>query len=201
MLKIILATRNNGKLQEIKNKLKEYPIALESLKNYPEIPEIQETGKTFSENALIKARTVARWTNLTAIADDSGLEIDFLDKKPGIYSARWGKTDQQRIEKAIKALQNTKKEQRIARFICVMGMVIPETNEQKYFLTEGICPGKIALNPQGSAGFGYDPIFIPDGYDKTFAQLGEDVKNVISHRAIALDKMIQIIVEYFKLNK
>jgi XTP/dITP diphosphohydrolase len=201
MLKIVLATRNIGKLQEIKYKLKEHPVVLESLKNYSEIPEIQETGKTFKENALIKARTVAEWTNLPAIADDSGLEIDYLDKKPGIYSARWGKTDKQRIEKVLKALQDTKKEQRKARFVCVMGMVIPETNEQQYFLTEGICPGKVTLIPRGSAGFGYDPIFIPDGYDKTFAQLGEDVKNVISHRAIALDKMIQIIIEHFNLNK
>jgi len=82
-----------------------------------------------------------------------------------------------------------------------MGMIIPETNKQKYFLTEGVCSGKITLIQQGNAGFGYDPIFIPDGYDRTFAQLGKDVKNVISHRAIALDKMIHIIIEHFKLNK
>jgi XTP/dITP diphosphohydrolase len=201
MLKIVLATSNNGKLQEIKYKLKEYPVVLESLKDYPEIPEIKETGNTYKENALIKARTVAEWTNLPAIADDSGLEIDYLDKKPGIYSARWGKTDQQRIEKIIKVLQDTKRQQRSARFVCAMGMIIPETNKQKYFLTEGVCSGKIILIQQGNAGFGYDPIFIPDGYDRTFAQLGKDVKNVISHRAIALDKMIHIIIEHFKLNK
>lgn len=201
MLKIVLATRNNGKLQEIKYKLKKYPVVLESLKSYPEIPEIQETGKTFKENSLIKANKVARWTNLPAIADDSGLEIDFLDKKPGLYSARWGKTDEERIEKVLKALKDAKNKKRRARFVCVMSMVIPETNGQKYFLTEGICSGKIALIPQGGKGFGYDPIFIPNGYDKTFAQLGEDVKNTISHRAIALDKMIHIIIEHFKLKE
>ena len=201
MLKIVLATRNDGKLKEIKYKLEKYAIILESLQDYTRIPEIMETGKTFTENALIKARTVAKWTNLPAVADDSGLEIDYLGKKPGVYSARWGKTDRQRIEKVLAALKNTNNVQRSARFVCVMSMVVPAKNDQKVFLTEGLCSGKITLVPQGTSGFGYDPIFIPDGYDKTFAQLGETVKNAISHRAIALDRMIQIIIEHYKLNK
>jgi XTP/dITP diphosphohydrolase len=201
MLKIVIASHNRGKLKEIKFKLKEFPVILESLDDYPEIPEIAETGNTFADNAKIKAVTVAKWTNLPAIADDSGLEIDYLGKSPGVYSSRWGKTDRQRIRKVLNALENTNKEQRKARFVCVMSMVIPEKTDEKIFLTKGICQGWITNVPQGTEGFGYDPIFIPDGYSKTFAQLGKNVKNNISHRAIALDRMIQIIIENFNFNE
>jgi len=196
MLKLILATRNGGKLKEMKVKLKEYPVIIECLMDYPEIPEIKEIGKTFAENALIKAKTVAKWTNLPALADDSGLEIDYIGKKPGIYSSRWGSTEQERIKKVLGAFQNTKSKQRGARFICAMSLVIPE---QRNYRTKGICSGRITLSPKGAEGFGYDPIFIPDGYDRTFAELGVNVKNRISHRAVALEKMIKIIVEHFKL--
>jgi len=198
MLKIILATRNSGKIKEMKVKLKEYPVIVECLIDYPEIPEIEEIGKTFAENASIKAKEVAKWTNLPALADDSGLEIDYIGKKPGIYSSRWGSTDQERIKKVLDALQNTKSEQRGARFVCAMSLVIPE---QRNYRTKGICSGRITLSPKGTEGFGYDPIFVPDGYDQTFAELGVNIKNRISHRAVALEKMINIIVDYFKLNK
>jgi len=196
MLKLILATRNSGKLKEMKVKLKEYPVIVECLMDYPEIPEIEETGKTFAENASIKAKTVAKWTKLPALADDSGLEIDYIGKKPGIYSARWGSTDQERIKKVLNALQNTKSEQREARFVCAMSLVLPG---QGNYRTKGICSGRITLSPKGAEGFGYDPIFIPDGYNQTFAELGVHVKNRISHRAVALEKMIKIIVGHFKL--
>lgn len=198
MLKLVLATTNSGKLKEMKYKLKEYPVIVESLMDYPKIPEIEEIGNTFAENASIKAKTVAKWTNLPALADDSGLEIDYIGRKPGIYSSRWGSTDQERIKKVLDALQNTKSEQRGARFICAMSLVLPE---QRNYTTKGICSGRITLSPKGAAGFGYDPIFIPDGYNQTFAELGVNVKNSISHRAIALEKMIKIIVDHFKLNK
>ena len=196
MLKLILATRNSGKLKEMKVKLKEYPVIVECLMDYPEIPEIEEIGKTFAENALIKAKTVAKWTKFPALADDSGLEIDYIGKKPGIYSSRWGRTDQERIKKVLDALQNTKSEQRVARFICAMSLVLPA---QRNYTTKGICSGRITLSPKGAEGFGYDPIFIPNGYDQTFAELGVNVKNRVSHRAVALEKMIKIIVNHFKL--
>jgi len=196
MLKLVLATRNSGKLKEMQVKLKEYPVMVACLTEYPEIPEIEETGKTFAENASIKAETVAKWTKLPALADDSGLEIDYLGKKPGIYSSRWGSTDQERIKKVLNALQNTKSEQRGARFICAMSLFLPE---QGVFTTKGICSGRITLSPKGSEGFGYDPIFIPNGYNQTFAELGVNIKNRISHRAVALEKMIKIIVDHFKL--
>jgi len=197
MLKLVLATRNSGKLKEMKVKLKEYPVIVACLTDYPEIPEIEETGKTFAENASIKAETVAKWTKLPALADDSGLEIDYIGKKPGIYSSRWGITDQGRIKKALNVLKNTKSEQRSARFICAMSLFLPE---QGNYTTEGMCSGRITLSPKGDQGFGYDPIFIPNGYNKTFAELGVNVKNRISHRAVALEKMIKIIVDHFRLN-
>jgi len=197
MLKLVLATRNSGKLKEMKVKLKEYPVMVECLTDYPDIPEIKETGKTFAENASIKAETVAKWTKLPALADDSGLEIDYIGKKPGIYSSRWGITDQGRIKKALNVLKNTKSEQRSARFICAMSLFLPE---QGNYTTEGMCSGRITLSPKGDQGFGYDPIFIPNGYNKTFAELGVNVKNRISHRAVALEKMIKIIVDHFRLN-
>lgn len=196
MLRLMVATRNNGKLKEIKDYLKDYPIVLECLTDYPQIPEIKESGETFYDNAIFKATAVSRWTNLPTLADDSGLEIDYLGGKPGIYSSRWGKTDQERIRKVIQALQNSKEEERKAHFVCVMSLVTPEG---KTFTTEGICAGKITLLPKGQSGFGYDPIFIPEGYNLTFAQLGADIKNKISHRAIALKKMIQIIIDYYQL--
>ncbi len=196
MLKLVLATTNNGKVIEIKEKLKDYILTIESLHDYPAIPEIEENGKTFLENASIKANTVLRYTNLPVLADDSGLKIDFLDGKPGVYSSRWGITDQERIERVLKELKDTTEKQRRAHFVCAMSFVTPEG---KSYNTEGICSGKITLQPMGKNGFGYDPIFIPDGYDLTFSQLGKDVKNKISHRAIALEKMISRIVDYYHL--
>jgi XTP/dITP diphosphohydrolase len=196
MIRLILATGNAGKVRELIDKLKEYPVIIEYLTDYPQIPEIREIGKTFRENAIIKAKAVAKWTNLPAMADDSGLEIPYLGGKPGIYSSRWGKTDRERIDKVIQALQKTKDEQRSARFRCVISLVIP--GEQIY-TTTGTCSGRIILSPRGYSGFGYDPIFIPKGYELTFAQLGNPIKNQISHRAIALEKMLKIIIHHYHL--
>lgn len=195
MLKIILATRNLGKIVEIKERLKHYPVRIESLADYPHTLKISENGRTFCENAIIKAKAVAEWLQLPSLADDSGLEIDALDGKPGIFSSRWGKTDQERINRVIHDLEHTAPEQRNARFICAMSFVIPRKNS---YLTTGTCPGRIILSPQGKNGFGYDPIFIPEGYEYTFAQLGEEMKNQISHRAIALRKMIQNMVKHYQ---
>jgi XTP/dITP diphosphohydrolase len=196
MLKLVLATRNTGKVAEMRAKLKDYPVVVKYLADYPQIPEIEENGKTFRENAMIKAKTVVDWLNLPVLADDSGLEIDYLDGKPGIYSARWGHTDRERIDRVILALKNTTIEQRSARFVCAMSLVIPK---QKRYVTTGTCSGRIVLSSRGNNGFGYDPIFIPEGYEHTFAQLGNGIKNSISHRAIALEKMIHIMVKHYQL--
>lgn len=198
MLRIVLATRNIGKVNEIEDKLRGYPVIIECLSDYPQIPEIEECGNSFRVNAVIKAKTVAEFTKLPALADDSGLEIDYLDGKPGIYSSRWGTNDRERIEKVVQALQNTTDKQRKARFVCVMSLVI---SDKQTYITKGTCSGKITLVPKGRFGFGYDPIFIPDGYTQTFAQLGSDIKNRISHRAMALRKMVYIIVEHYQISR
>lgn len=197
MLKLVIATGNIGKVKEIEEKLKEYPLIIKSLQDYPQIPEIKESGKTFSENSILKATTVSNYTNLPALADDSGLEIDYLGGKPGLYSSRWGKNDQERIEKVLKELEGVPEVQRKARFVCVMSLVIPEN---EVFTTQGVCSGKITFLPRGNSGFGYDPIFIPDGYELTFSQMGKKLKNRISHRAIALDRMVPQIIAYYGLH-
>lgn len=193
MLKIVLATKNKGKIEEIKYIFKESGIkeALEihPLSDYPDIPEIAEDGTTFSENAAKKAVTVARATGLTAIADDSGLEVDALNSAPGIYSARFageGSTDSENIRKLLRLLEGIPDEKRGAGFVCVIAIADPDGNVE---LMEGKCRGIIAMEERGTSGFGYDPVFIVPGYGKTFAELGEEIKNKISHRAIALGKL------------
>lgn len=196
MLKLVLATNNKGKVVEIKQKLKNFPFIIESLQDYPQIPEIEENGNTFLENSIIKATTVTSFTGLPALADDSGLEIDYLNGSPGIFSSRWGKNDDERISRVLKELEGIPEEQRQARFICVMSLATPKN---KIYSSEGVCEGKIGFQPRGHAGFGYDPIFIPDGYNHTFAEIGEEEKNRISHRAKALNDIIPKIVTYFQL--
>ncbi|MFZ2330771.1 MAG: RdgB/HAM1 family non-canonical purine NTP pyrophosphatase [Atribacterota bacterium] len=196
MHRLVLATGNMGKVKEIREKLKKFPLIIESLQDYHQIPEIEENGKTFLDNSVLKASIVARYTNLPALADDSGLEIDYLKGMPGLYSSRWGKNDRERVARVLKELEGVTEEQRKARFVCVMSLVIPEN---KVYTEQGVCWGKITFSPQGKYGFGYDPIFIPDGYDQTFAQMGKKIKNKISHRAIALDKIIPRIIAYYHL--
>lgn len=193
MLKIVLATKNKGKIEEIKYILKESGIKeaveIQPLSDYPDIPEIAEDGTTFSENAAKKAVTVARATGLTAVADDSGLEVDALNSAPGIYSARFageGSTDSENIRKLLRLLEGIPDEKRGAGFVCVIAIADPDGNVE---LMEGKCRGIIAMEERGTSGFGYDPVFIVPGYGKTFAELGEEIKNKISHRAIALGKL------------
>lgn len=223
MLKIVLATKNKGKIEEIKYIFKESGIKeaveIHPLSDYPDIPEISEDGTTFAENAEKKAVTVARATGLTAIADDSGLEVDALNGAPGIYSARFageGVSDSENIRKLLRLLEGVPMEKRGARFVCVIAIAMPDENQgdrnvapirniyqdRRGFLTppegfssanvtlmEGECRGIISEVERGTSGFGYDPVFIVPGYGKTFAELGEEIKNKISHRAIALGKL------------
>lgn len=193
MLKIVLATKNKGKIEEIKYIFKESGIKeaveIHPLSDYPDIPEISEDGTTFAENAEKKAVTVARATGLTAIADDSGLEVDALNSAPGIYSARFageGSTDSENIRKLLRLLEGIPDKKRGAGFVCVIAIADPDGNVE---LMEGKCRGVIGMEERGTSGFGYDPVFIVPGYGKTFAELGEEIKNKISHRAIALGKL------------
>ena len=187
---IVISTGNAHKLEEIGAILKDLDYNIHSLKdvNLGNL-DIEENGKTFEHNALIKARTVAKLTNMITIADDSGLEVDAIGKKPGIYSARYAgenATDEENREKLIKALKNTPISHRTGRFVCCIAVVFPEGKE---FVVRGTCEGTIAFEEKGKNGFGYDSLFIVDKYNKTFAELPSTVKNAISHRARALDLM------------
>ena len=187
---IVISTGNAHKLEEIGAILKDLDYNIHSLKDVNlDNLEIEENGKTFEHNALIKARTVAKLTNMITIADDSGLEVDAIGKKPGIYSSRYAgenATDAENREKLLKALKNTAARHRTARFVCCIAVVFPDGKE---FVVRGTCEGTIAFEEKGDNGFGYDSLFIVDNYNKTFAELPSSIKNAISHRAKALELM------------
>ena len=179
---IVLATTNQGKAKEFAVLLQGLSVEIETLKDYPEIGDIVEDGQTFKENALIKARTVAKATGKLAVADDSGLMVDALDGAPGIYSARFAgedKNDAKNTAKLLALLQDTPQEARGAQFCCAIAIVLPDGRE---YTTEGICRGEIAFAPAGDGGFGYDPVFLVPQWGKTFAELTMSEKNAISHR-------------------
>jgi len=184
---ILIATKNSGKVREFNELFKAYGITVTSLVDIQQdVPDIQETGSTFHENAGIKAEQIKKFLNKPVLADDSGLVIDALYGEPGIYSARYAgepKSDKQNYEKVLDKMQDVHEQHRIAHFICVLALAIP--GEDTLF-KEGRCSGKIAHRPRGINGFGYDPIFIPDGYSKTMAELTEQEKNKISHRYHAI---------------
>ncbi|MEL6441119.1 MAG: RdgB/HAM1 family non-canonical purine NTP pyrophosphatase [Cyanobacteria bacterium J06621_8] len=183
MTKLVVATGNPGKLSEIQEYLVDLPWELE-LK--PEEIEIEETGATFIENARIKASEVAKALNKWAIADDSGLAVDALYGAPGLYSARYGKTDQERIERLLQELEGIEKRQ--AKFICAIAIANPQG--EIVLETEGICPGEILKSPRGAGGFGYDPIFYVPAQQKTFAEMSSEIKGQVSHRGVAFAQLM-----------
>lgn len=195
-MKLILATRNQGKVRELTNMLydeasSERQIEVISLENYPDAPEVIEDGKTYSENAVKKASIIAEYTSHLTLADDAGLEVDALGGAPGINSKRWAgedATDDLRIAKLLQALEGTTNRQ--ARFIAAIALVHPNSKPE---VVLGVCEGHIRHDPMGASGFGYDPVFVPDGYNQTFAELGEEIKNRISHRAKALEQAIALL--------
>lgn len=190
--KIILATRNQHKFAEIKEILKELPIEVVSLEDYPQIPDIEETGSTFVENAVLKAQTIFELTQEWSIADDSGLEVFALNGSPGIFSARFAGDQHdyhENNQKLLKVLHKVPAQQRNAQFRCVAAIIGPGFKE----IMEGIVHGKIINELRGNNGFGYDPLFIPEGYDKTFGELNEETKNQISHRALAFEKVKKVL--------
>ena len=195
-MKLVLATRNEGKVREIGEILKDQTgIELLSLRNYPDAPEVVEDGTTYEENAIKKASALAEYTGHLTIGDDSGLAVDALDGAPGVHSARYAgenASDQDRITKLLNALQEASDERRSARFICAVAIAVPLARVE---VVRGVCEGRIICAPRGESGFGYDPIFVPVGYDKTFAELGDEIKNRISHRAKALDEARKLLSE------
>ncbi|MGG3450815.1 XTP/dITP diphosphatase [Domibacillus aminovorans] len=190
MNEVIIATKNSGKAKEFVQLFESYGITVKTLIDYPELPDVEETGETFEENALLKAESAAYLTGQPAIADDSGLVIDALDGRPGVYSARYAgidKDDKANNRKVLKEMAGAVDDRRSARFKCVLAVSFPDDREP--IIVEGNCEGRIAYEESGTNGFGYDPLFIPDGFDQTMAQLEPDVKNKISHRANALRKL------------
>lgn len=184
---LLIATGNAGKIRELNGLLADLPLRLRRLSEFSQISEVEETGKTFTENALLKARLYSRQTNLWTLADDSGLEVDALGGAPGVLSARYAgpnATDEERNARLLSELARTNDEHRTARFICALALYDPTTGETETF--NGSCEGRIARHPRGQHGFGYDPLFIPSGYEHTFGELSETVKQQISHRARAL---------------
>ena len=162
------------------------PYEVISLNAYPDAPEVIEDGKTYMENAAKKASVIAEYTGYLTLADDAGLEVDALNGAPGIHSKRWAgedATDAIRIAKLLEALEGVTN--RRARFVAAIAIVPPDATPEGVV---GVCEGHIRHAPVGESGFGYDPVFVPDGYDQTFAELGETIKNRISHRAKALEK-------------
>ena len=194
MDKIVFATTNEGKVKEIKEILKDFPIEVVSMKEMGITADIEENGTTFEENSLIKARALAKLTGLPALADDSGLEVDYLNGEPGIYSARYLGRDtgyDYKNNYIIDKLSGAKGEDRSARFVCVISLVLPDGRE---FVERGVVEGLIGYEQKGENGFGYDPIFYLPEYGKTSAELPPEEKNRISHRGKALTAMKKLIV-------
>ncbi len=195
---IVLATRNKGKINELSDMLRAFGLEVKGLEAFPELGEIEETGTTFSENARIKADAIAKATGLVAVADDSGLEVDALDKAPGVYSARYAdhdadlagiaNRDQRNNAKLLRELRDVPEERRTARFRCVIVACAPSGASLE---AEGAYEGRIALEPAGDNGFGYDPLFYDPGLGMTAAQMEKEQKNARSHRGQALRKLLE----------
>jgi|ERR1051326_2182592 XTP/dITP diphosphohydrolase len=194
---LILATGNPGKVIEIKTILRDLPVQIKSLADFPPLPEVVEDGATLEHNALKKAREIFQALHLPALADDSGLEVYALGMKPGVYSARYAGehvsyADNNR--KLLAEMRGIPSGQRRARFRCVIAFIAD--NAEK--VTEGVCEGTITREPRGSGGFGYDPLFVPDGYRETFGELPIETKNQLSHRSKALILMRETLRKYFQ---
>lgn len=190
MEEIIIATRNAGKVKEFQVLFSKYKIKVTSLLDLEDdLPEVEETGNSFEENAALKAEQISSILKRPVLADDSGLMVDALNGDPGIYSARYageGKSDGANNKKILGEMQNIPAERRMAKFVCVLAIAAP--GEETVFY-KGHCEGRIAFSPSGVHGFGYDPIFIPKGYQKTMAELSPEEKNQISHRRNAIQQL------------
>lgn len=192
-MEIVIATRNKKKLSELKRMLEGTDIRILSLDDFPSCPEVEETGNTFKENAVKKALEVSRFTDRPAISDDSGLEVEALSGAPGVFSARYageGAEDKDNVEKLLRELKDVPEKDRTARFVCVIALVYPDGTIKTF---EGEVRGRIGNTPKGKSGFGYDPVFYPEGYDRTFAEMSPQEKDSLSHRARALTKLIDFL--------
>lgn len=196
MTRVVLATRNPGKLAELRRIITaetDAPIELIGLEAFPQVPEVAETGATFVDNALLKARAVAAQTGLVAVADDSGLCVDALNGMPGILSARWSGRhgdDSANLELVLAQVADVPDDRRAAHFACAAAAVAPWGAEQ---VAEGILRGRLLRAPRGELGFGYDPIFVPDGDERTTAEMPAAEKDAISHRGRAFRALAPVL--------
>ena len=200
-VKLLVATHNLGKKQEYADLLGGLGLELVSLSEVGIAHKVEETGDSYAENALQKARSYATVSGLLTLADDSGLDVDALCGAPGVHSARYageGASDEERYELLLSDLQDVPDEQRTARFRCVIALVWPDGRAQT---VEGICEGRIALTPRGEHGFGYDPVFYVPEYRQTMAELAPETKNRISHRAQAAAKAREILKSWLVLQQ
>jgi XTP/dITP diphosphohydrolase len=196
MIDLLVATTNSGKLAEIKAYLKNLPGHIISLSDLQDPPAITEDGQSFEENALKKARTLAEWSGYRTLADDSGLEVDALNGKPGILSARFSGAegdDAANNSKLLEELSGVAEEKRTARFICVLALCAPKSRGGKQCTLRGGCEGFIGFAAKGKNGFGYDPLFFFPPLNKTFGEIGQQTKITVSHRGKALKKLVEVL--------
>jgi len=195
--RLLLATRNRHKVTELRRILAENDLAAEvlDLSDFPELPDVVESGITFAENALLKAQEMVEATGLPTIADDSGLCVDVLGGAPGVFSARWSGRhgdDLANLNLLLAQLGDVPDRHLGAHFTCAVALVLPDGTQR---VVEGEMPGRLAREPLGENGFGYDPIFVPDGLDRTSAQLSNEEKDAISHRGQALRRLSRVLTE------
>ncbi|WP_288561526.1 RdgB/HAM1 family non-canonical purine NTP pyrophosphatase [Victivallis vadensis] len=188
MAYIVAATANLHKVDEYRKLLEGQNVELKSLLDYPGFPGVEENGRSFIENAGIKALAACKYCDVPAFADDSGLEVEALDGRPGIYSARYAPTDKERIARLLDEMKG--QTNRRARFVCAIAIAI---NGEVIESFEGEIKGTIVDAPRGESGFGYDPVFQPDGYDQTFGEMAPELKNRISHRANAFKLAMEFV--------
>ncbi|MEO3797186.1 RdgB/HAM1 family non-canonical purine NTP pyrophosphatase [Nonomuraea sp. B10E15] len=192
-MKIVLATRNAGKIAELRRILAGFEIV--GLEAFPQIGEVAETGVTFEENALLKAHAVAQGSGLPAVADDSGLCVDVLNGMPGVFSARWSGRhgdDRANLDLLLAQLSDVPADRLTAHFACAAALALPSGESR---VVEGVLPGRLVTTPRGSNGFGYDPILVPDGEDRTTAEMSPGEKDAISHRGRAFRALTPIVRE------
>ncbi len=191
--RVVIATTNRGKIREIAELYPDIPVVWTAMSELGTPPVVVETGATFRENARLKAEAIFRWSGLPTLAEDSGLEVDALGGEPGVRSARFAgerATDEENVTLLLKRLTGVPQGRRTARFRTVTTLWWGGSGSgAQSDEAEGTCEGRIAFAPSGTSGFGYDPVFIPEGYEATFAELGPEVKNRLSHRSQALNRL------------
>ena len=196
MIDLLVATTNHGKFAEVQAFLNSLPLRIVSLRDLANPPAVIEDRATFEANALKKARTLARFSGLLTLADDSGIEVDSLGGRPGIFSARYcgaGGNDDANNQKLLRDLAAVPDEKRIGRFVCALALCAPDGDGLKEWTVRDSCEGRIAFAPAGSNGFGYDPLFFYPPFGKTFGEIDRETKATVSHRGKALKKLAEML--------